>query len=433
MFLHLKNIGKIYTADIEINAITVIGGLNNTGKSTIGKTLFCVFNSMYKIKEQIEIERRSAIQSALSELFEDEYGFSQLSIFDSNESELVEKADYIITNRTKYTDGELSLLLELTDFVAEHDLDEEEYIDTIETVTDVIMQNLSISDNAILVTLLRKKIQEEFSMQINNMYQADQTSEITLGIKNSKVQIQVKDNKDIQISDSINLNTEVIYLDDPFALDSLRMPYFSYHTNPASHREHLTMLLHWRAEGSAVRGVMDEIVASTKLEAVLAKLGTVVHGEMRQMRGGPVTYKESGMDTPLDLGNLSAGLKTFALIKTLLLNGSLEEKGTLVLDEPEIHLHPEWQLIFAELIVLLQKEFQMHILVNTHSPYFLEAIEVFSAKHGIADQCRYYLADDKGQSSIFVDVTDNLEPLYSKLAFPLQKLEDTRYAEDVDD
>ena len=54
----------------------------------------------------------------------------------------------------------------------------------------------------------------------------------------------------------------------------------------------------------------------------------------------------------------------------------------IIIDEPEIHLHPEWQLIFAELIVLIQKEFGMHILLNTHSPYFLNAIQVFSKKYG---------------------------------------------------
>ncbi len=45
MRLTIKNIGKIDEADIELNGITVIAGENNTGKSTVGKTLFCVINS----------------------------------------------------------------------------------------------------------------------------------------------------------------------------------------------------------------------------------------------------------------------------------------------------------------------------------------------------------------------------------------------------
>ncbi len=44
MRLTIKNIGKIDEADIELNGITVIAGENNTGKSTVGKTLFCVLN-----------------------------------------------------------------------------------------------------------------------------------------------------------------------------------------------------------------------------------------------------------------------------------------------------------------------------------------------------------------------------------------------------
>ncbi|WP_276946094.1 AAA family ATPase, partial [Eisenbergiella massiliensis] len=44
MKLSLKNIGKIETASVEINGITVIAGENNTGKSTVGRALFAVFN-----------------------------------------------------------------------------------------------------------------------------------------------------------------------------------------------------------------------------------------------------------------------------------------------------------------------------------------------------------------------------------------------------
>ena len=49
MNLKITNIGKIKTADITLNGITIIAGDNNTGKSTIGKVLFSVFNSCYKI------------------------------------------------------------------------------------------------------------------------------------------------------------------------------------------------------------------------------------------------------------------------------------------------------------------------------------------------------------------------------------------------
>ena len=107
----------------------------------------------------------------------------------------------------------------------------------------------------------------------------------------------------------------------------------------------------------------------------------------------------------------------------MLLNGSLTDGSVLILDEPEIHLHPKWQLVFAEIIVMLQKEFDMHILINTHSPYFLDAIEVYSSKHEIADKCKYYLAevlDD--EMSVMSDVSDDTERIYEKLSNPFQVL-----------
>lgn len=134
----------------------------------------------------------------------------------------------------------------------------------------------------------------------------------------------------------------------------------------------------------------------------------------------------------MNVRNLSTGLKTFAILKILLQNGVIEYNGTIILDEPEIHLHPEWQLLFAELIVLMQKEFSMHILLNTHSPYFLRAIQVYSARYEIADRCNYYLSEatETGEYAYITDVTDDIERIYRKLSRPLQQLEDERWQND---
>ena len=98
----------------------------------------------------------------------------------------------------------------------------------------------------------------------------------------------------------------------------------------------------------------------------------------------------------------------------------------MILDEPEIHLHPEWQLIYAELIVLLQKTFNLTILLTTHSPYFLEAIEVFSEKYSVKDKTKYYLAHMQGKEATFHDVTDDTSKIYQLLAAPFDKLDALR-------
>ena len=66
MHLKISNVGKIESATIEINGMTVIAGENNAGKSTIGKTLFSVFNSMNNMDEKITQERKNRASSIIN-------------------------------------------------------------------------------------------------------------------------------------------------------------------------------------------------------------------------------------------------------------------------------------------------------------------------------------------------------------------------------
>ena len=156
-----------------------------------------------------------------------------------------------------------------------------------------------------------------------------------------------------------------------------------------------------------------------KLEKIYKKLNSIASGKII-IKKLDIYYKDREIE--INAKNLSTGLKTFAIIKMLLQNGTIEENGTIILDEPEIHLHPEWQIKFAELIVLLQKEFGMHILLTTHSPYFLKAIQVYSKKYEISDKCKYYMSELDGEQAILVDKTNNLEDIFYQLTIPFENL-----------
>ena len=106
------------------------------------------------------------------------------------------------------------------------------------------------------------------------------------------------------------------------------------------------------------------------MSTILENINTILNGDF--VKGeSQEEFQEKGFRKSFRFSNLASGLKTFVILKKLLQNGVLVEKGVLILDEPEVHLHPEWQLQFAEIIVLLQKEFNLHTLLTTHSPYFL--------------------------------------------------------------
>lgn len=65
MKLQIENILKIGRADIDIDGITVIAGSNNTGKSTVGKVLFALMNSFYKIDDFIKEWKPNDARNAL--------------------------------------------------------------------------------------------------------------------------------------------------------------------------------------------------------------------------------------------------------------------------------------------------------------------------------------------------------------------------------
>lgn len=54
MKLKLNNIAMIKEAEIKIDGLTVLAGKNGTGKSTISKTLFTIFNSFSHYEDEIK-------------------------------------------------------------------------------------------------------------------------------------------------------------------------------------------------------------------------------------------------------------------------------------------------------------------------------------------------------------------------------------------
>lgn len=421
MKLTLKNIGKIGTASVEINGITVIAGENNTGKSTIGRALFAVFNSFCNVQTQIEAERIASIENLLNRMY------MNVGIRFTRTANTADIARTIVSHIDEYRQSELpdmqksiiALLSQYIDVKVES-FDDNTAADTVLRIKDV----LNVSDVDFLKSVLERNLDAEFNEQVCNIFSEDD-GEIQLQIKDSILTVSVENegSVDIQNPDNISLHTEVVYIDDPFVLDDLRMFYWRMSGASSDHQYHLRRKL---SLSDSETNVFDEIIAKDKLNSIYEKISSVCSGDVIRSRKSMTGYQKKGSDKVLNVRNLSTGLKTFVILKMLLTSGAIEPNGTIILDEPEIHLHPEWQLLFAELIVLIQKEFGVHILLNTHSPYFLNAIEVYTAKYGVADKCKYYLAFSENDISNIEDVTDNIEAIYSKLARPLQDLENER-------
>ena len=418
MKLTINNIGKLKSSEVVIDGITVITGENDTGKSTVGKVLWSVFDGFYEIDEKVYNEKVSELEKIIDEIIKENV-YKNLStdynsffeIFNSTREKI---AIEFLKGNKNYSEDEIKIII--------NNYKKDLKIENISNFVQEINETLKISDKEIIKVIVSRIMNKEFHNQINAVFSKEKMNigEISLKIKDNEIDLKIENNEISDVQNYFLINKETMYIDNPFILDS-------YDFEDENHQTHLATNVFSENENS----VISEIKVKKKLNNIYQKLNSVLSGEILENKNSKFVYRKNGED--IDLKNLSTGLKTFAIIKMLLQNGTLEENGTIILDEPEIHLHPEWQLKFAELIVLLQKEFGMHILLTTHSPYFLNAIEVFSERHKIDDKCKYYVAENEGNSSIIKDVTGNTREIYRKLARPIQDLENIRYSSDLDE
>ena len=425
MEIVVKNIGKVKEANIKINGITVIAGENDTGKSTISKSLFTVFNSFYNIDKKISEQQKDIIKFTIAKNFSDNLEFIKSIVFKNNFEDtfnINQLVNEIIENSEIYKYNEVNLKNKVVEYSQKYNLNFTKDED-INEITEKIKEILNIPNAETEKSILNKNLNVEFNKQINNIF-SDEEGIIEIKIKDKKIKIEIFENeiKNIEKTCEISINTEALYLDDPFIIDS------NFYNNLSNHKEFLRYRLFSEIEDKTNN--IGKIIITKKLENIYKKLNSICSGYMIESNKNTNDFSYRFNNKELDIKNLSAGLKTFVILKTLLEKGILEENGVIILDEPEIHLHPAWQIIFAELIVLIQKEFNMHILLNTHSPYFLNAIEIYAEKHNIKERCNFYSAYLSGQFSEFKDVTDNIEKIYYKLARPFQDLENERYSDD---
>ena len=430
MKLGIENFAKIKNADIIIDGITVIAGENNTGKSTVGKILFSFFNALNNIEDKISGERMSEIEKT-NRLILRKY----ISSLDISRS--------VITNNVINLSRRIRLQLkEMTDenvtisddkireivvsnlkksILKSENLDE--WSDMIDEMVRNISEILLLPEEMIIREVISRYFNLVFHAQMNSLvdHQSDEAV-LNLEIKGKTEKLFFSNNECKHFTNELNIIHKAIYIDNPFIIDELS----GYNDlNPMN--ELLKDILIEDTGDGVLDGVIETVRAKEKLNDIYETLQSIVDGEIIFSQDEEFYLKNSNFNEPIVFHNLSAGLKSFVILKMLIEKGCLKEKDVVILDEPEIHLHPQWQVAYAELIVLLQKHFDLSVIVTTHSPYFLDAINLFSCKYGIDDKVNYYLSSNVNDVVQMDLVTGNIDLIYKKMASPIQALDTLRY------
>ena len=425
MQLKISNVGKVEKAVIDIDGITVIAGENNAGKSTIGKLLFAIFNSMNNMDEKIAQERKNRIANIVNISLQGRASRNNNSFMERRRNVNI-LAKRLTDAIMKYSNAEVTGTLEdllkaqINDTVIfENEDDIEEFVKECVARVELL---LNVSDKKVMTEVITRWFGRVFEKQISPLREEGIQSYIDIFIKGKKVSYIFKENTCVDWNSEISILHQAFYIDNPFVVDKMS-PFYDADRVMETH-----LLKFLRNEHEDIYdNIFDVVIAKDKLNEIYNILAEVIQGDIEMNQDGEYYFKSGKDSKPLNIINMSTGMKSFALIKKLVENGSIKEKDVIILDEPEIHLHPEWQLLYAKLIVLLQREFDLSMIITTHSPYFLDAIDVFSSKYNTSHRTRYYLAENKGDVSLINDVTNNIDLIYKKLSDPMQMLENLRY------
>ena len=384
MNVSIKNVGCLSDSTIECEGLTVICGINGTGKSTILKSIYSTLcPAMY-----FDTFRDYQIRDTLATL-----GYRHLD--DSVRRNIrVLKSD----------DDYLEILNKLDTAVGEDEQDREplEFVRT-------LLERSDEGDKKFYEAVVRTRIDTEFD-------DVDQFR--TIGTRNiASVKITGGPSATLKVTSKGNIKFEgdrkkilsTVYWDSPFNADDVRRYVDVY----GDHRRDLGYLLH----GQFNRNIILSSAYETNLQKFDDAVESIVRGRLVNTKQGLRYESENG--NLLSVKNVAAGIKVFATIRMLVDKGVLYEGSVLMLDEPESHLHPQWINVLGDVIAILARDLRIKVILTTHNPQLLMAVE--SSVGDFRKKVRYYniRAGEDGKS-VIEDVGDRISLIYDEMSGPIQ-------------
>ena len=378
--LSLRNFRSIESADIALNGITVVTGINGCGKSTISRTLYRLVR-LSADYENVYIQRSKRLDPewttydriinlvmprVLPRIFRRTQNNNSVSSYRDLYLEYIDQA----INKAEGLNAQKAA--ELADKIKDvYNLDGElNLIQILEKLKERIrqfFQTLELQINKRDISLLESRLQNEFQQHID--------------VKNC---LTVKERDSIitnwrdKTLESLFYIENVVYLDSPMAVgindDFLQVP------------------IHWLELNKNLKlPPLEDNPYSDLIDYIKRQ---IIHGSISQNKlTKKLSFTLENTNQSFDIDQCATGIRAFAAILLLLQNGTLNDRTLLILDEPEAHLHPEWVVEYARMLVLLHEKVKLRLFIASHDSDFVSALKnIADAKKLEENVVNFYLA-----------------------------------------
>ena len=440
--IKITDFRAIEKADIILNGITVVAGINGCGKSTISKLLYRTVKTTIdfnKIVAKNLTDELSDVRQFLDELSREmdyfyrenkdykdkllkedlDLKFRFHRLFNFNDVDLKEQEDKILAaidvfNKSfeelpaVFKNGERykRRLYRLERYFKEEFFELEKHSENIDIslifdkLKEIVkngFQNAYFSLENRPIEILDNIIVNYFTEDINvNNYNIEELGAL------------ITDRKDKKLSTFLTIN-KVAYIDTPVIIGVENIED--------------TNVQHWAELDSLLKNKGESINRKSKISDIIKD--EIISGETNyDSKNENFIYKRND-EFSIDLLSCATGLKSFSLLQILFNNGFLDNKTLLILDEPEVHLHPEWIVQYARLVVMLHKEFKVNFLIGSHSPDMVSAIKYISKKEFEKDNdsVNFYIAQEHDKYSFdYTLLETDIESIFGSFNSSLDKI-----------
>ncbi|CAN2045262.1 ATPase AAA-type core domain-containing protein [Candidatus Magnetomoraceae bacterium gMMP-1] len=149
-----------------------------------------------------------------------------------------------------------------------------------------------------------------------------------------------------------------------------------------------------------------------EFEKLSQKITKIIGGSFRYETPGGIIFSMG--NKKIQSNQLGYGIKIFGILQLLIERDLLRSNSMLILEEPEVHLHPSMRFVLMDILNELVQN-NVKIIFTTHSPEIVRYLEyMINTKKLDAEQCSFLhlrLNENACSSSSLDTLTDLLNSL----------------------
>ena len=401
MKISVQNFGIISDAAVEIKGISLIAGPNDSGKSTIGKIFYSLIRGLNPDEDIFISEKNDSIRrfyQNILKILRDNKDID-ISIYQTNRinDEWISKIESLAEN---FVGTQKKQLIRYCKFIKyQNDLE----FNSIEN------KNFEIDDYFLI----------EFNDDIQPIFNEEKITSIFIEDLEGTATLQYNFNSELNKNINIFFNNS-FFIESPSLIDKSLQDSILYEKRfSRDKKSHLKFAL-----ANESNFILDDENQINEIDKIIKIISEIINGRIVVDDFQGVLYEKNGQEINID--NVALGIKGFGLIQLLLKNHQLNSRTLLIIDEPEIHLHPNWQVLYAEILVLISKKLEIPILLTSHSPYFIEALKAFSEKYEFEEKTNFYFSQKSKDnlSAKIIDVSNDISPILMSISEAYFKISD---------